>query len=397
MEEEDDHSILQSFAQLIDKHPDFDMSTVEDVLQQCNHNYEDAYQLLCEMVIPPDASSVCHNDNVHTLNEAVPVDDILPKVSSPPHKIHYAYSSPPLFHTPEYDSILAITPTDDHVDVSVNSNNASSAPSLAPKHTLHGAWAHKSMGRKYRVDQMCSRYEWIARSVVEDLFNKYHDCVELVENDILHMFPIDEPEAYGGGQQHPSDPPGQPSTLSPAKWPRTAQSAHRRRLSTEHAIAESLRQQAAEEIRQHAYTPETIHQPSEGMDVLRKQLWETRQARTRLQQLANQTRKANHIANAKDKDAELRHLSKYFLGRIRQSEEYRKGVIDLHGLTKEESLQLIEWKLAENGRRRFRVITGKGVHSHNGQAVLRPALEKFFHSRGISYSVQDDAVMSILP
>lgn len=162
-------------------------------------------------------------------------------------------------------------------------------------------------------------------------------------------------------------------------------------------MAESLRQQAADQIRRDARSQEIIYQSSKGMDILRRQLWETRQTRTRLHHLANQTRKASHVSLAKDKDAELRRLSELFLERMRRSEEYRGGVIDLHGLTKEESLQLVEWKLAENGRRRFRVITGKGRHSHNGQAVLRPALEKFFQSRGVSYSMQDDAVMSVLP
>lgn len=393
MEDEEDISSLTGLADLIKNYPDLDMTLVADVLEECNQDCSKAYEILCEMVIPPDAAEhVEGSTDIETQPERTG-----PKLVAAPETVRYAYTGGSDDGCPEYGPIFQSSPI------------ATSAPEVSPVSdsfprsartpTLQGAWAQKSMGRKYRVDEMCTRYEWISRSVVEDLFNKYQDCVELVETDILHMFPVDEPEAFGGGRDPRESLTGNSSTGSPSNEQNDRQNPNNpsRHQSRRKAIAESLRQQAAEEIHRDSLSAESIYLSSKGMTSLRTELWETRVTRMRLQQLANHTRKATHIASAKEKDAELRRLSAFFLDRMRRSEEYKNGIIDLHGLTKEESLQLVEWKLQDSGRHRFKVITGKGMHSHNGQAVLRPALEKYFRTNGISFSMCADGVMSIVP
>lgn len=373
MQANDDASSVQPFGDLLSNFPDLTMPIVADVLDSCNYDYEKAYSILCEMVIPPDSAA--------------------PKPASPSASSHYA-SSPD--SSGDYPAPI-LTPAKSPLNG--KAAQAEKHPSAAATPAPQGAWARKPMARRYRVDAMCARYEWIARSVVEDLFEKYQDCVELVETEILHMFPIDQPEAYGGGQTHPVHESTSRDFTPQYAATRAVRGTTRDSRSSPHrqAIAESLRKQDADQMRRDALSSETISQSSKRMDNLRRQLWETREDRMRLQQLANQTRKPTHIALAKDKDAQLRHLSALFLERMRRSEEYRNGVIDLHGLTKEEAIQLIDWKLQDAGRRRFRVITGKGIHSQNGQAVLRPALEKYFRSKGISFSMYGDAVISVTP
>lgn len=393
MGDEEDISSLTGLVDLIKNYPDLDMTLVADVLQECNQDCSKAFEMLCEMVIPPDA--VEHDEDTTDI-ETQP-ERRGPKLVAAPETVRYAYAGGSDDGRPEYDSIFQSSPT--ATSTPELSPVSESLPRPAPTPTLQGAWAQKSMGRKYRVDEICRRYEWISRSVVEDLCNKYHDCVELVETDILHMFPVDEPEAFGGGRDPRESPNGDSSTgrLSNARNDLRNSSNPSSHQSRRKAIAESLRQQAAEEIHRDSLSAESISLSSKGMTSLRSELWETRETRMRLQQLANHTRKATHIASAKEKDAELRRLSAFFLDRMRRSEEYKNGIIDLHGLTKEESLQLVEWKLQDSGRRRFKAITGKGIHSHNGQAVLRPALEKYFRSNGISFSMCADGVMSIVP
>lgn len=129
---------------------------------------------------------------------------------------------------------------------------------------------------------------------------------------------------------------------------------------------------------------------------MRKRLWDTREMRGNMHNLASQTRSAEHLARAKEMDEELEGLSTEFLGKIRQSVEYQNGVVDVHGLTKDEAIKIVEWKLQEGGRKRFRLITGKGNHSRNYQAVLRPALEKHFTSTGVSFTQVHDGVLSVI-
>lgn len=396
MGDEEDVASLTRLTDLVESHPDLDASVVQDILNECNQDHTKAYEMLCEMVIPPDRE------------EQTPDSQRQPTGTRPkqtiPQAVHFAGAGVSATGRPEYDSIFQSSSREQGFQSSATEYIPDVNPEFevlprpASTPVLQGAWAQKSMGRKYRVDDLCSKYEWISRSVVDGLFDKYGDCMELVEADILQMFPIDEPQAFGGGRDRQQIQNGKNAGAPAHTWSNIhLQSRGSPHHNRQKAIAESLRQQAAEEIHRDSQSAETISLSSKGMAVLRAELWETRVTRMRLQQLANQTRKATHMANAKAKDAELRRLSAFFLDRMRKSEEYKNGVIDLHGLTKEESLQLVEWKLQDSGGRRFRVITGKGIHSNNGQAVLRPALEKYFRGKGISVSACADGVLSVVP
>lgn len=201
------------------------------------------------------------------------------------------------------------------------------------------------------------------------------------------MFPVDEPAAFGGGFGR------QPADVLHSSVLQTGYTQSPRR----EAMAESLREQAAAEIERNAIAANSAVLSSSSMETLRQQLWDARSERAHIQQLANSTRKPSHIAEAKQKDRQLKRLSAYLLERIRNSEQYRNDCIDLHGLTKDEAITLVDWKLEDACGRKFRIITGRGTHSHNGRAVLRPALEKHFRSLGISFSQYADGIMTVTP
>lgn len=391
MEEDDEINSLENLMKLISQYPDLSNSIIADVLQQCQQDHHKAYEVICEMVIPPDASATA----LSTSPTAEPPSQDGPvaptrKDAGVPVDVRYAYPHGTEAISEFHADLLSTAPQ----AYCVNSEGeAQGTPSASPNAALRGAWARKSMGRTYRVDQLCKRYQWLERSTIEVLCEKYGDCCELVENDILAMYPVDQPEAFNGGEDPPFSAPRVPSIAGTSLQGSTApqQSPHQR------AIAESLRQQDAAQIQQDSLTQERISLSSRNMATLRQELWDVRQTRMRMQQLANQTRKPIHVTQAKNKDNELQRLSASFLARMRRSEEYRNGCIDLHGLTKEEALQLIVWKLEDSGSRRFRVITGRGTHSLNGQAVLRPALERYFRSKGISFSMVGDGIMNVVP
>lgn len=81
------------------------------------------------------------------------------------------------------------------------------------------------------------------------------------------------------------------------------------------------------------------------------------------------------------KNKKTRHNNKYL--QISQAE------IDLHGLTRAEARDsLLEF--LENSRdkkyKRIRVITGKGLHSENGQSVLNGYIKNILEKEGLEYS-----------
>lgn len=62
--------------------------------------------------------------------------------------------------------------------------------------------------------------------------------------------------------------------------------------------------------------------------------------------------------------------------------------LDLHKLTREEALQATRDFLDEclgSGVERALIITGKGKHSADGQAILRPAVEDFLRTQDVEY------------
>ena len=63
--------------------------------------------------------------------------------------------------------------------------------------------------------------------------------------------------------------------------------------------------------------------------------------------------------------------------------------IDLHGLTREEArVSLLNFlENAKNKKyNRVRVITGKGLHSENGQSVLGGYIRNLLEKEGLNYS-----------
>lgn len=361
----DQTTALNALSKLLTQYPDISTAVVADILDACDQNPVRAYDTLCDMVIP---SQVQDYDDV-----AVETAAERPAIV----KTHARKTSPPRVWRP-----ITYASTTPHL---ATQNNAVSfvGPPL-----LKGAWANANMGRRYRVEQLCEKYEWLDAKVANDLFEKYGDCIELVENDVLEMFPVDEPSVFA--TVNPAPTPQLPSNT--ANPPQGHSSSN-----LENIVTKTSRSNTEKELRQVAQVIPEVSMFSPAMKELRQKVWEKRIVALRINALAQQTRKPNIIADARKKTDELYELSAYFLERIRQSREYRSGCIDLHGLTRDESIQLVDWKLNEPNRQRFRLITGKGNNSLNGQAVLRPALERYLRGCRVTFSSCQDGIITVTP
>lgn len=360
----DQTTALNALSKLLTQYPDISTAVVADVFEACDQNPVRAYDTLCDMVIPAQVQAF-DGMTVTTAAERPVIVHSRARKPSPPRvsrSITYASTTP---HLPL-----------------VNNGFSFASPPL-----LRGAWANANMGRRYRVEHLCQQYEWLDPKVANDLFEKYGDCIELVENDVLEMFPVDEPSVF--------------ATVNPApicQQPTTVNLSNGRSSSNMDRTVTSVTQTDTEtELRRVAQPQPEISLSSPSMKELRQKVWEKRIIALRVNALAQQTRKPNIIADARKKTDEMYELSAYFLERIRQSREYRSGCIDLHGLTKDESIQLVDWKLSESNRHRFRLITGKGNNSLNGQAVLRPALERYLRGRRITFSSCQDGIITVTP
>jgi len=64
------------------------------------------------------------------------------------------------------------------------------------------------------------------------------------------------------------------------------------------------------------------------------------------------------------------------------------AVLDLHGLTALEAEVALDNFLAtagEAGLKRVRVITGKGINSPEGRAILKPLVENWLENKGYNF------------
>lgn len=394
----DTTALFDALNKLVARYPDLTTTTVNDVLRACDYDAARAYDMLCEMVIPEDDTGITV--------KACQTDGSSPTVTMTTSPL----SAPTLVHTHPKKQI----PSDLRATVTYavpHTRSERTLPLSAPVPSLpaspKGAWATTPMARHYHVEQLISKYGWLDRSVAEALFEKNHGCIDLVELDVLEMFPVDEPIAFalitGDRTAKTSDNPrttpyrnANQKVLKQSRGQRPARSSD---ATVRREMEDKMRQRAEDDIRRVAQGMQGESVKSPSIIRLRQQLWDARLSAMQANALASQTRKSNRISDARKKTDEMHRLSTYLLERIRHSEEYRNGCVDLHGLTKDEAIQLVEWKLIDNNnaRRRFRVITGKGNHSQNGQAVLRPALERYLRSRGITFTPSGDGILSVTP
>ncbi|MBU3925240.1 Smr/MutS family protein [Patescibacteria group bacterium] len=80
------------------------------------------------------------------------------------------------------------------------------------------------------------------------------------------------------------------------------------------------------------------------------------------------------------KNKKVRH-NKYL--QIAQAE------IDLHGFTKQEAAEALKNFIKnayDKKYKRIRIITGKGLHSENGQSVLKGYVKSVLEKEGLNYS-----------
>ncbi|XP_068224952.1 uncharacterized protein [Palaemon carinicauda] len=68
-------------------------------------------------------------------------------------------------------------------------------------------------------------------------------------------------------------------------------------------------------------------------------------------------------------------------------EEKGIPVVDLHKMTRSEAIRIVNEFLAEKVRRysRVRIITGKGLHSSDGEAKVKPAIKQLLQEKGLEY------------
>lgn len=326
------------------------MTIVADVLQSCNQDFNKAYAILLEMVIPPDTDC-----NITPTAPSEPTNQTL---SHAPYVQGETSFPEPTKPEPRYEPPRSEEPPQS---------------SVRPSAPLQGAWI-RNIGHQIRIESMCKKYAWMPQSEVKDLFEKNFGCVDLVEQDILKKFPIDEPQAFRdhttpNDEQRPHQCSKQTSDATVNSW-QTASEANR--------------------PKQLQVDPDIL----QDMFAARERLWNTREEYSRLQTISSQTGNSVHADAASKKGAELTQLSEEYLAAIRASDSYRHGVIDLHGLTREEAIKLVQHILTERSSTKFRLITGRGSHSHGHRGVLGPALEKYFRDNGVAFT-QSDGVLTV--
>lgn len=349
---DDDERAVRRLGALLDRFPDLSADVAQAVFEANAFDFDASFQQLCEMVAEHDSGA---SDGP----------------CAPPQELAAREAD---FATME--AIAAMEAAD------ARAADGGVAPREAPP--PQGAWSGRSAGSRLRVGDMVAKYPWADRALVEHLFEDLGDCAELVEHVLLDMYPVDEIDAFVGGAGERSGYVG------------AAAEPPRRRPRPPNAFAEALRSQDVAEMSRAGCVGESATVAARKREGLRAEISKGRVRRDQLFALASQTRRTDHRDEARRCDSRVQQLSRQLLERIRMSEEYRAGHVDLHGLTVAEALSLVESKLGDEQNRKFRVVTGRGNGSLHGRSVLKPAIMKYLSDREITFSEENNSDGSLL-
>ncbi|TBU29614.1 hypothetical protein BD311DRAFT_777500 [Dichomitus squalens] len=163
----------------------------------------------------------------------------------------------------------------------------------------------------------------------------------------------------------PSSPPHKPSSPPPRPWSPDSGRPDPNQVNQHNAHYMDLRARANAAGDEMARNFEAAHQAYESGDGAR----------------------AKELSNAgKAAQGEMERLNEEAAEWIFKGEQNNPGEVDLHGLYVKEAIRFTDKSIVEarsRGDRQLRLIVGKGLHSTNHVAKLKPAIEELIQKHGL--------------
>jgi Smr domain len=257
------------------------------------------------------------------------------------------------------------------------------------KNALQGFWRTKrvsgagdlsglSHAGELSVNRIAAKYGWADRKRIAALHSATGECEALTEELLLE----ESPEIRIIACNARTD-----SNVAPRKTVELHRHTGAPSSSTASSIAEALRAKDISELA-------AIGRQREGTSGMAIAEMKSRLATLVSQRDSNQglyakTMKNRYAQESKRLDADVRETWRELLSAICDSPGFRAGDVDLHGLTVEQALEVVEVKLSQRPAGRLRFITGRGNNSSGGKSVLRPRLENYFARLGVPCTIDE--------
>ena len=231
---------------------------------------------------------------------------------------------------------------------------------------------------RMKVERMSSQYPWADKKYIEDLLVHYSGSTELVELQLLSMFPVDQIEAFTNFRE----------TTVPTESDRKSMNSnggtHRRKV-----IAEALRRADEKDI-QHNFNKADENVLREEIEELKADINKHVSLRNQCYRMTSLTRDTKQRDEAKYHEKVIEEFSERLIELVMLLPDFKGDQLDLHGFSVNQALALVGKKvdqvMALKNCRRLTIITGRGKHSVNMKSILRPAVEKYVKDRQLRCS-----------
>lgn len=271
-------------------------------------------------------------------------------------------------------------------------------PSAAPQATLAGGEGVDILQRKYR---------WADRDILVAVYEAAQGNMQTAEELLIHASPdvlsIANVGGAGGGDRGSLQQQQQQQRLQQQQQQQQKQRLQQQQQGV--AAATPVRRQGnrrrpgsvhvAEELRKRDVVELASGNARRGRETrdgrisrLREELYRQISERDSSQALFLRTRNQSHGQHAKrNKDAAERTWRE-LKACLCETEAFRSGTVDLHHLTADMAIELVDAKLGSTPPgARIVFITGRGNGSIGGRAVLLPRVQRHLTERGVSHTV----------
>jgi hypothetical protein len=257
------------------------------------------------------------------------------------------------------------------------------------KNELQGFWRSKrisgagdsaglSHAGELSVNRIADKYRWADRKRIATLHSAAGECEALTEELLLE----ESPEIRIIACNARAD-----ANLAPHKNVDLHRQAGAPSSSTALSIAEALRAKDISELA--AISRQGERSSATSIAEMKSRLATLVSQRDSNQGLYAKTMKNRYAQESKRLDADVRVTWRELLSAICDSPGFRAGDVDLHGLTVEQALEVVDVKLSQRAPGRLRFITGRGNNSSGGMSVLRPRLENYLARLGVPCTIDE--------
>lgn len=256
------------------------------------------------------------------------------------------------------------------------------------------------------VQRLLSKYCWAERDVVVKLYLQCGESERLTEELLVQNHPEVLQVAHNPGADKGDVRVDGNAVVQDVNDSRRGKGGRRgnrgrgrnggqgRPEKTISAKAVRIRDLDVQEIR--IARESTVETTKADVARARDRLANLTRARDNAQRLFNSTRQGRYENQVRKYNEQSKQAWNHLRHTICSTADFRNGTVDLHGLTSDQAIEIVDAKLAVTAVGKVHFVTGRGNNSAHRRAVLRPAVMEHLKYLGLTpHTEQDGGVVVV--